>query len=1573
MARTVAGFTISQNIIVTVNAAKNRAPVTAGTIAPVTLTAGESPITVDVSNYFSDPDDDPLTYTAISNAPQIATVTASNTTLIMTPMAKGTTTITVTVSDGNLTATQTIVITVKPIPNRAPVLVGTITPVTLTAGESPITVDVSPYFSDPDDDTLTYTAVSNDTRVATVIASNTNLLITPVAEGTTTILVMARDTAGLTIDRTVVVTVKPIPNRVPVLVKPIAPVTLTAGESPITVDVSSYFSDPDDDTLTYTAISNDTRVATAIASNTNLIMTPVAEGTTTITVTVSDGNLTATQPIVITVKPIPNRAPVLVGTITPATLIADDNPISVDVSPYFSDPDDDTLTYTAVSNDTRVATVIASNTNLLITPVAEGTTTILVMARDTAGLTINQSIVITVKPIPNRVPVLVKSITPVTLTVGDSPITVDVSSYFSDPDDDTLTYTAISNATQIATVTTSNTTLIMTPVAEGTTTILVMARDSAGLTIDQSIVITVKPIPNRAPVAVETIPSVMFIADDSAKTMSVSLYFTDPDNDTLIYSAVSIDPRVVTVAVSGTTLTLTPVAVGATTVTVTASDGNLTATQNIATTVVQSNREPIAVGTIAPVTLTLKDNATTLDVADYFLDTVTDVLTYSAQSSDTQVVTANVVNSTIMITPIAKGVTNIIVTAQDSEGLTAFQTIDITVLPAPNRAPVPVGLIDPITLVAGAGAKAMDISGYFSDPDGDMLIYSAVSTHTRVATVNVSDITLTINPVTAGTTTVMIIVQDTKGLTATRNLTVMVSPAPNRAPGVEQAIAPVTLTAGHRAKAMDISGYFSDPDNDPLIYTAVSTNPDVATAEMTRSTLSIRPVAQGTTTVMLTASDSQLNITQTVTVTVNSAPNRAPVTQGAIAPVTMTTGDSAVTVDVPPYFSDPDNDPLIYTAVSTNPGVATAEITRSTLSIRPVAAGSNTVMVVVEDAEGLTVTQHITVTVNPAPNRAPVAVGDIDPIALTLRDSSITVNLSGNFSDPDDDPLTYTAVSNDATKAQVSMSGADLIITPVLQGIVEVMVIVQDTEGLTVTQRITVTVYPAPNRAPVAVGDIGPITLTLDDGTVTVDVSLYFSDPDGDPITYSAQSADDAVVTVAIEGTNLAIRPVAAGSTTVTIAAQDSEAETLTRDFRVIVNTAPNAAPTFTSAAVFTVEENNPIVGTVTATDSDSEDSFTNYTLIGGADIAQFGINPLTGALRFNEPPDFETPGDTSQTNRYIVVVQVQSGRGNRALTADQTIIVTVTDTNDAPVAVGTIDPVTLTVGDEDQTVDVSSNFSDPDGDVLTYSAQSEDAQVVMVSVTDATITLTAVDAGRTQVTVTAIDSANLAATQPIAVTVDVVVEPAAAGGFMRLDTTLAAVLDNTALMQLNPDWAVANGDRLKLSVDVGLTGVVVTADISALDTTQSFIALTPNKNGVYTAEIRISADNTALNGVKHILVTATDVKGDSTQLIVKTTLNNRYVTELLPNYPNPFNPETWIPYRLGKDAEVVMTIYDAQGSMVRRFDLGYQPAGVYETRSRAVYWDGTNDFGEPVSNGVYFYSLSTTDYSRTRKAIILK
>ena len=95
--------------------------------------------------------------------------------------------------------------------------------------------------------------------------------------------------------------------------------------------------------------------------------------------------------------------------------------------------------------------------------------------------------------------------------------------------------------------------------------------------------------------------------------------------------------------------------------------------------------------------------------------------------------------------------------------------------------------------------------------------------------------------------------------------------------------------------------------------------------------------------------------------------------------------------------------------------------------------------------------------------------------------------------------------------------------------------------------------------------------------------------------------------------------------------------------------------------------------------------------------------------------------------------------------------------------------------------------------------------------------------------------------------------------------------------------------------------------------------------------------------------------------------------TTLLSNYPNPFNPETWMPYKLSKAAKVTVTIYAIDGSLIRTLTLGHQSAGTYQSKNRAAYWDGKNEVGEPVASGVYFYTLKAGEFSATRKMLIRK
>jgi len=95
--------------------------------------------------------------------------------------------------------------------------------------------------------------------------------------------------------------------------------------------------------------------------------------------------------------------------------------------------------------------------------------------------------------------------------------------------------------------------------------------------------------------------------------------------------------------------------------------------------------------------------------------------------------------------------------------------------------------------------------------------------------------------------------------------------------------------------------------------------------------------------------------------------------------------------------------------------------------------------------------------------------------------------------------------------------------------------------------------------------------------------------------------------------------------------------------------------------------------------------------------------------------------------------------------------------------------------------------------------------------------------------------------------------------------------------------------------------------------------------------------------------------------------------TVLMANYPNPFNPETWIPYHLGQDSAVVINIYDTTGKIVRTLDMGFQSFGYYASRDRLAYWDGRTEDGEQVSSGTYFYQIEAGDYTETREMVMLK
>ena len=375
---------------------------------------------------------------------------------------------------------------------------------------------------------------------------------------------------------------------------------------------------------------------------------------------------------------------------------------------------------------------------------------------------------------------------------------------------------------------------------------------------------------------------------------------------------------------------------------------------------------------------------------------------------------------------------------------------DGTIEPA-NQAPVATGAIPAQTVHVGE-TESVDVSAYFSDPDGDALSYGATSADGSVTTVSVSGSTVTATGVAQGTAVVTVTGTDPEGLSAEQTFQVTV---PNRGPVAVGSIPDLELAVGADA-SVDVSAYFSDPDGDALSYEATSADGDVTTVSVSGSTVTATGMAQGTAVVTVTGTDPEgLSAEQTFQVTV---PNRGPVAVGSIPDLELAVGGT-IAIDVSAYFSDPDGDALSYEATSADADVTTVSVTGSTVTVTGVGEGTAEVTVTGMDLQGLFAEQAFEVTVLRTNNRAPEAVGSI-PDQETTVDDEVKFDASLYFSDPDGDVLTYTARASDTTIITASVSGKRVTVTGVGVGTANVTVMATDPEGLFAQQRATVKISP---------------------------------------------------------------------------------------------------------------------------------------------------------------------------------------------------------------------------------------------------------------------------------------------------------------------------------------------------------------------------------------------------------------------------------------------------------------------------------------------------------------------------------
>ena len=1055
------GETVRSAPVSVTGVALNQPPVAVGTLAPRTLPIAAGTVSVEVSGAFSDPENDALTYGAVSSAPAVAGASVSGSVVTVRPQAAGVATITVTATDGGgsgMSATQAFVVTV---PNRPPAVADPLPDRSVRVSDGVFRVDVSSAFSDPDGDTLTYGASSSDTSVAAaVVGSGAAVSVTPVSGGTATITVTATDVGGSNTMAMQTFTVT-VANRSPVAEGSLPALSLRVRDGARSVSVSNAFSDPDGDPLTYGTSSSDESVATVSVSGSTVSVAPVSGGTATITVTAEDGGgLRATQTFEVTVE---NRSPERVGSLPPLSLRVADGGRSVDVSGAFSDPDGDALTYRASSSDPLVVRVAVPGSGVWVRPVSGGTATVEVTATDVDGsnTSATQTFEVTVE---NRPPEAVGSLPPLTRRVADGAATVEVSGALRDPDGDPLTYGVSSSDGSVARVSVSGSRVTVTPVSPGTAVVTVTATDRGGSNTPATQAFTVTVPANAGPAAVGRLEDKALGVNDASLEVEVSGAFRDPDRDALTYAARSSDESVATVSVSGSTVRITPVVQGTTSVTVTATDrsgSNTSATQTFRVTVA-GNRSPEPVGTLRALSLRVADGAELVEVSGAFRDRDGDPLTFGAWSSDGSVVRASATGETVTVTPVAGGTATVTVTARDVSGsdTSATQAFEVTVA---NQSPEAVGTLPGVSLRVENGAETVRVDFAFRDPDGDPLTYEASSSDGSVARASAAGSAVTVVPVSGGTATVTVTARDVGGSNTTATQTFAATVA-NRAPLPVGRLPALPLRVSEGERSVPVADAFEDPDRDVLSYGASSSDDSVATAVATGSTVRVTPFSSGTATVTVTAADAGgLRAEQAFAVTVA---NRSPERVGSLPALELQTAAGAVPVEVSGAFRDPDDDVLSYGATSSAVTVAAVTVSTSPsrvmVMVTPLSRGSAEVTVTATDVAGsnTSATQAFGVRVDggggpgPGPggppgggrNRAPQAVGTLADRTLEVGESP-PVEVAGAFRDRDGDVLTYAADSSAAEVAAVSVSGGVVSVTALSVGEAEVTVTATDAEG----------------------------------------------------------------------------------------------------------------------------------------------------------------------------------------------------------------------------------------------------------------------------------------------------------------------------------------------------------------------------------------------------------------------------------------------------------------------------------------------------------------------------------------------
>ncbi len=1172
------------------------------------LVLGRAGRTVDLNDYFTDPDGLLISYSVFSSAPNIVRVTSSGSILTVSPVTSvGTAFVTITASTAgsSIANTQSIQVTVRET-NRAPEFVGSVLTVRAPTVSESQSADhliriTGLRYSDPDGDTITATvlnsalfeAVVDPTIADTKHTGEIGLKLVGSLDYETNAqhLVQVQLSDGWDNSVRAVEVIVDVSNvneapqvtRNPQGIPRTIPTQTTSVGGTQSIDVAEYFVDPDRDRLFFSVSStNPASVTVQVTGQSKVEITgvqPTNGQLVTVVVTATDpSRLEAELRFQVVVSS--NTPPRLVQAPVAQTLRTSDPAKEISLIGSFTDDDegDRILRYEASSNDDSIVLAQVSNNGLFVVliPRAEGTTNVVITAFDTRGGSTDTSFIVNV--LGNTPPHVIQRIPTVTVRPNVS-TTIDVTQYFSDADNDPLTYTASIDNPAVATTTLfNNQTLTIQGRTIGTAEVTVTATDPDNESISTTFLVSVE---NDPPTVTRDITVDISHRNDS-DVVDLATHFNDANNDPLTYTVTVDDESIATASIQGSSLTVNAVAIGTTDITVTAEDP-YGATDSSTFTVTIVNQGPTVVSAVAN-QISHRGGTLELDLAPHFQDADGDALTFSVVVADTSIATASVSGATLTINGVALGTTDVTITAEDGFDGSISSFFNVTIQ---NRDPEATMMIADQTMFR-AMPTTIDLSESFNDPDMDALTFEVDVADENIVSAMIAKSMLTIEGVGVGDSEVTVTASDgLGGQAASASFMVTIE---NRAPIV--AIEIEDQEAPRQVMTMvDLSMVFEDPDGDPLTFEAKIANGAVATIDIQGSTLAVIGQTVNATLITVTASDeyggSVFDIFEIKIV------NQAPRVAQEPDDVTLNRTEMP-TLDMSMVFADDDNDTLMLMATSATPAVARVDVNGFNVTLQPLTLGTTEVTLEVADPYNETATTSFQVTVE---NLAPTVSMTLPNVRMDRVDS-VVVDVSGVFVDEDGDAITISAESDDTNLLTTSVSGNSLTLDGVNLGTTNVTVTATDANGATVSTTFIVTVV---NLDPTVAATIDAFQLQVGGEPETRDVASAFGDDGPEALVLSVTASGPEVATAAVSGMSLTVTPVARGATSVTVTATDAQGLTVEQVVSVSVsdselkNVANATLASFSRAILSSVSST---VGARLLADSDGLYApFTSFTL----------------------------------------------------------------------------------------------------------------------------------------------------------------------------------------------------------------------------------------------------------------------------------------------------------------------------------------------------------------------------------------